>query len=305
MEASVLVVKQITTLSDSHAPLILFYGAAGIGKTSIGLSAPNVLYVPVHPESPPSNVNAMGVDPIYDYATMMNTLRSIYKEPHGYTSICIDSLDALEPIIIAETCRRNGWKDLESPGYGKGWIENDTTWRQFIAGVDAIRRRRGIMVIWLAHAEASNHEDPGTPPYKRYSLRVHKRAEKLLTQAADAVIFVNTKTTMKELDTGFNQKTYVADGGGTRWAFCDARPAFVAKNRFGMPEAILIDKKNPWSAFEKYLIYKAPAPTKEEPELPLTNGVGPPPLSIPETVVVTESISVTLQGDDLPDVYKQ
>ena len=99
-------IKAITTLSESHAPLILFYGAAGIGKTSIGLAAPNVMYVPVHPESPPSSAKAMGVDPIHDYTTMMTTLRGIYKEPHGYTTICIDSLDALEPLIIAETCRR-------------------------------------------------------------------------------------------------------------------------------------------------------------------------------------------------------
>jgi hypothetical protein len=206
-------------------------------------------------------------------------------------------------LIIAETCRRCGWKDIETPGFGKGYVENDSTWRQFIAGVDAIRRQRGIMVLWLAHAESATHEDPGTPPYKRYSLRVHKRAEKLLTQAADAVIFVNTRTTMKELDTGFNQKTYVADGGGTRWAFTDARPAFVAKNRFGMPEAILINKADPWAAFEKYITYQAPASSKDAPELPLTNGVSPPPLSIPETVIVTESISVTVSGDTLPDSY--
>jgi hypothetical protein len=106
---------------------------------------------------------------------------------------------------------------------------------------------------------------------------------------------------MKELDTGFNQKTYVADGGGTRWAFTDARPAFVAKNRFGMPEAILINKADPWAAFEKYVTYKAPEGSKTEPELPL-NG-GKPPLSIPETVVITESISVTVSGDSLPDSY--
>jgi hypothetical protein len=67
-----------------------------------------------------------------------------------------------------------------------------------------------------------------------------------------------------------------------------------------MPEAILINKADPWAAFEKYIVYQAPAPSKVEPELPFN---GKPPLNIPETVVVTESISVTVQGDRLPDSY--
>lgn len=285
---------------DDRAPLILMYGPAGIGKTSLALASPNCLYIPVLPEAPPKGMKCKRLDAAPDFPTLMNSLRALYKEQHGFSTIVIDSLDALEPFVIRETCRKMGWPDIETPSYGKGWVANDETWRQFISGVDALRRNRGLMVIWTALAEATTHEDPGTPPYKKYSLRLHKRAEKLLTQAADAVLFINTKTTMRELDTGFNQKTYVADGGGTRWANTDARPAFIAKNRFGMPDAVMIDKAHPWAALGKYITYNPPAKQVIEPEFPF-NGEQKP-LTIPsgDPPPPTTTIEEDLKGDTIP-----
>lgn len=286
---------------DTHAPLILVYGPAGIGKTSLALASPNCLYLPISPEAPPRNIKCKRLEAANDFNTVMNTLRSLYKEQHGYSTVVVDSLDALEPYVVQETCRMNGWPDIETPAYGKGWLANDATWRRVIAGFDALRRNRGIMVVWTALAESTTHEDPGTPPYKKYSLRLHKRAEKLVTQAADAVLFINTKTTMKELDTGFNQKTYVADGGGTRWAFTDARPAFIAKNRFNMPDAIILDKKDPWAALSKYITFNPPKKQLVEPELPF-NGQAKP-LSIPEDKPnphAQETLEQTVGGDSIP-----
>lgn len=284
---------------DDGAPLLLVYGPAGMGKTTFALSCPNVLYLPVSPEAPPRGIQCKRLDPATDFNTMINNLRALYKDQHPFEAIVIDSLDALEPFIVAETCRKNGWPDIETPSYGKGWQANDQTWRLFINAVDSLRRRRGITIIWTALAESSNHEDPGMPPFKKYSLRLQKRGEKLVTQAADAVFFLNTKTSLKEIDTGFNQKIHVADGGGTRWIFCDARPAFIAKNRFGMPDAIMLDKKNPWASIAKYVVFKKPEKIIAEPELPL-NG-SKPPLTIPaDPPPTTETYEQTLGGDSLP-----
>lgn len=288
----------LETNEDDGAPLILVYGPAGMGKTTLGLSAPNCLYVPISPEAPPRGIQCKRLEAAHDFNTVMNNLRALFKEQHPYEALVIDSLDALEPLVVAETCRKNGWPDIETPSYGKGWQANDVTWRIFINAIDMLRRRRGITIIWCALAESSNHEDPGMPPYKKYSLRLQKRAEKLVTQAADAVLFLNTKTSLKEIDTGFNQKIHVADGGGTRWVFCDARPAFIAKNRFGMPDSIMLDKKNPWSSIAKYVAFKKPEYVAAEPELPLN---GQKPLSIPpDKPPTTETLEQTVGGDQIP-----
>jgi hypothetical protein len=118
---------------------------------------------------------------------------------------------------------------------------------------ERLRTERGMNVIWLALALAKDHEEPGVQPYKRYDLKVHKRAEGLMTQAADGVFFINTKAVVKEVDSGFGKKSAHVEGAGTRWLYTDGRPAFVAKHRFsGMPDSIMLTKGKGWQEISKY-----------------------------------------------------
>ena len=234
-------------------PLMLVYGTAGMGKTSLALQAPGAVYVQIAPERPPSDIDPLGFGELTEYGQVIEALGALYTDAHEHKTVVLDSIDALEPLIWRETCLRNQWKDIEQPGYGKGYLAADHVWRELIAGCDALRRDRGMQVIWLALADATNHEEPGAQPYKRYDLKVHKRAEGLLTQAADAVLFINTKVVLKESDAGFGKKNVHAEGGGTRWMFCDGRPAFVAKNRFGMPDAFPLPKGTGWEELAKFL----------------------------------------------------
>ena len=249
--------------SVSLPPLMLVYGTAGMGKTSLALQAPGAVYVQIAPERPPSDVEATGFGELTEYGQVIEALGALYTDQHEYKTVVIDSVDALEPLIWRETCLRNQWKDIEQPGYGKGYLAADHVWRELIAGCDALRRDRGIQVIWLALAEATNHEEPGSQPYQRYMMKVHKRAEGLLTQAADAVLFINTKVTIKETEAGFGKKNTHAEGGGTRWLFSDGRPAYVAKNRFNMPDAIALPKGDAWTALSKYLPGADKAPVEK------------------------------------------
>lgn len=234
-------------------PLMLVYGTAGMGKTSLALQAPGAVYVQIAPERPPADTDPLGFGELTEYGQVIEAIGALYSGEHEHKTVVIDSIDALEPLIWRETCLRNQWKDIEQPGYGKGYLAADHVWRELVAGCDALRRDRNMQVIWLALADATNHEEPGAQPYKRYDLKVHKRAEGLLTQAADAVLFLNTKVVIKETEAGFGKKNAHAEGGGTRWMFTDGRPAFVAKNRFNLPDAIPLPKGEAWSALAKYL----------------------------------------------------
>jgi len=196
---------------------------------------------------------------------VVEALGALAMEDHAFKTVIIDSIDALEPLVWRETCYRNQWKDIEAPGYGKGYLAADHVWREFVDASDWLRTNKGLTVIWLALAEANNHEEPGKPAYKRYDMRVHKRAESLLTQSADAVLFINTKVDIKETEAGFGKKNGHAEGGGSRWLFTDGRPAFVAKNRLGMPDQILLPKGKAFAAIEKFLpVMEATAPATAE-----------------------------------------
>lgn len=245
--------SSLKKISNNDPPLLLVYGTAGMGKTTLALSKPNSVYLQIAPERPPQGIETVGFGELKTYADFIEALAALCKQPHDFQHCVIDSLDALESLVWRETCRRNNWKDLESPGYGKGYLAADHVWKDMIDGCEYLRRTRRLTITWLALAEATNHEEPGAQPYKRYAMKLHKRAEGLTTQAADAVLFINTRVILKETEAGFGRKDVHATGEGTRWLFTDGRPAFVAKNRFRMPDKINIDPGNPWGSIEKFL----------------------------------------------------
>jgi AAA domain len=237
----------------SIPPILLFYGTAGMGKTSLAVEFPDAAYIQILPENPPHGLEVTTFGELATYSDILEALGALAQGEHLFKTVIIDSLTALEPLIWKETCFRNQWKDIEQPGYGKGYLAADHVWREFIDGCDWLRRNKGLTIVWLGLAEASNHEEPGKPPYKRYEMRMHKRADGLLTQTADAVLFINTKVEVKETEAGFGASARHADGGGTRWLFTDGRPAFVAKNRLQMPDQIQLPKGKAYHAISKFL----------------------------------------------------
>lgn len=243
----------LQTSNNTLEPILLVYGTAGMGKTSLALEAPAPIYVQISPERPPAGVQTTGFGEITSWDQLLQALEALNSDKNNFKTLVLDSLDALEPLIWRDVCVSNQWSSIETPGYGKGYIIADAHWQQLIEMCDYLRRTRGMTIVWLALALAKDHEEPGAQPYKRYDLKLHKRAEGLMTQAADGVFFVNTKVTIKEADGGFGKKVVHAEGGGTRYLFADGRPAFVAKHRFlGMPDAIMLPKGKAWAEISKY-----------------------------------------------------
>ena len=46
-----------------------------------------------------------------------------------------------------------------------------------------------MVVLMIAHAKVEKFEDPESPPYDRYSPRLHKHAAALISEWCDAVLF--------------------------------------------------------------------------------------------------------------------
>ena len=65
----------------------------------------------------------------------------------------------------------------------------------------------------------------------------------MIDDSADLIGFLATDIAIKTEQQGFNKTRARADGGSTRWLHCEGRPAFVAKNRYGMPERIGIPQQ--------------------------------------------------------------
>ena len=168
----------------------------------------------------------------------MEALASLYTEPHDYQTVVLDSLDWLEPLIWQHTAQMHNQPDIESFGYGKGYLAALDTWRSLLDGLNALRDERGMGVILIAHAEIKRFDSPETEPYDRYQPKLHSRASALVQEHVDAVLFANYRISTLKSDVGFNKKVVRGVSGGDRLLHTAERPAFLAKNRFGMPETL-------------------------------------------------------------------
>ena len=223
--------------SDPKPPRILCYGTAGIGKTTLGTEAPS----PVFLQTEESEIDVPTFGLLRTYDQVMEALAALYAEQHDFQTVVLDSLDWLEPLLWAETCRLNGWASIETPGYGKGYIAALDQWRALLDGLNALRDERGMGILLIAHCEIKRFDSPETEPYDRYQIKLQPRASALVQEHVDAVLFANYRVSTVKTDLGFNKKAVRGVSGGDRLLHTNERPAFLAKNRFGLPDSLPLD----------------------------------------------------------------
>jgi AAA domain len=251
----------LSSVTANHAPLpprIVIYGAHGVGKTTFGASAPHPIFIRTEDGLGTLQVPAFPLAKNYQH--ILDAMRALYSGEHLYRTVVIDSLDWLEPLVWARTALEKGKESVEDFGYGKGYVYAEEFWDKLLEGLNHLRAK-GMTVICLAHAEIKRFDAPDTEPYDRYQIKLHKLASALVQEWADIIGFAHYEIHTQKTETGFNKKIVRGVGTGNRLLAVVERPAFVAKNRYGISEEIPFS----WSALSNAL---APAFTHQPTDLP-------------------------------------
>jgi len=217
----------------------MLYGKPGFGKTTLATKFPKPLFFALE-RGIPSGIEVASVEGIDSFEGTMAALRDIYAEGAGeYRTIVFDTLDMLEAHVIEYTCEKHNWKNIEAPPYGKGWVACDDEWRRFLRAITSIRDKHGITIVLICHAAIERVDDPRAPSFTTYAPRLHRRARALVADASDIIGFLAEDLRTVTDDGGFQERTRAVAAPG-RFLFLEGRPAFLAKNRFAMPEKIAI-----------------------------------------------------------------
>lgn len=248
--------ESLNRRSSPKPPRIVIYGVHGVGKTTFAANAPAP--VVVQTEDGLGTIDVPHFPLAKTYADVMDAFQALYTESHEFQTVVVDSLDWMEPLVWQETCLRNGWDNIEQPGYGKGYIATLAVWREYFEAINALRDDKEMIVIQTAHADIKRFDSPETEPYDRYGIKLHTRASALVQEHADAILFANWKVATTKSDVGFNQKVTRAIGRGERTIYTEERPAFIAKNRYQLPPELPMT----WTAF---MDAASPSPAEQAP----------------------------------------
>ena len=232
--------KSISRNEATLAPRVMLYGVEGIGKSTFAAYSPKPIFILTE--------DGLGSLPVQHFplaktvASVMSAITTLYDEKHDYKTVVLDSLDWLEAMVWQEMEAKHDAKDL---AYGKGASIAADKWRTIVTAFDALRTKHGMNVILIAHSMIKRFDSPETEPYDRYQPKLQERSGSLIREWADAVLFANWKTIVKQSDVGFNKTVSRGVSSGERMLFTSERPAYMAKNRYSLPESIPLD----WDAF--------------------------------------------------------
>jgi hypothetical protein len=251
---------------------IVLYGPQGLGKTTFGATFPAPILA--RTEDGAGNVNIQTFPLIKTFEDMEAVINALHGD-HKFQTLFIDSLDWLEPMVWNKLIRERPTtdkgmevKNIEDYGYGKGYQMVDGWWRYLMGGFDSLRINKGMNIVISAHSEVKQHTPPEADPYDRYQIKVHKRASEIWQEWADMVLFCNYKTRIVKADAGFNREVRRGTGTGERVIFTEERPAYRAKNRWGLPAEIIIGQDKSWSGFHRALNEATGGRYKYETETP-------------------------------------
>lgn len=228
-------------------PRIALYGPPGIGKTTFAAGAPEPIFILTEDGLGDLEVSHFPV--CTSFEEVLECLATLGKEEHEFKTVVIDSLDALELMVWAATCKRLGVPSIETPGYGKGYIEAQNEWRTLFAYITALRDEKGLTSILIAHSAYTHVEDPEHPAYDTNALKLNKRAAAMTTEWCDVVGFASLKMFTKIDETSSKEKRTRAIATQDRVLRLSVSPSYTAKNRYHMPEIIPLS----WEEFEKCL----------------------------------------------------
>lgn len=238
--------------AQRRAPRIVLLGVEKIGKSTFAAGAANPVFLPIRQEEGIDDLDVHKFPTLQSFEDVKQALASLAKDGHDYKTVVIDSASALEPVIYADVCEAEKAASIEKVGggYGKGYTEALSRWRELMQALDYLREHKNMASIIIGHVKVKKFDDPLNESYDQFAFDVNDKASAALFRWADFIGFANTKTYVKKESTGFGAEKGKArdSGNGQRFLFCQKSPAFPAGGRgpYGkLPTEIPLD----WSTF--------------------------------------------------------
>jgi hypothetical protein len=231
--------EELKDTSDTDPPLTTLYGGAKLGKTTLASEWPAPYYCRTSEgerQSSGKPMKSFGVSE--SYGDVIDQADFMLEAEHDRRTFVVDALDGLEVLIHAEACARNGWADIEAPGYGAGYEAAHGIWLEFIKKMLKLKKA-GFYVVLISHVKAKTVPGVTTDSYPRYTLNLRDKDGESICDASDLIGFIHQRVSIAKEDLGFKKVGKRGEGAGEVNIAVQGRPGFVAGNRYEIPKPTL------------------------------------------------------------------
>jgi hypothetical protein len=213
---------------------VLIYGVEGVGKSTFAMRAPRPIFLGKENGTEELDVDRLP-DP-RDWSEVFEGIDFLERESLPYETLVVDPVNWLEPLCWAHVCKAAGWRNIDEPGYGKGYDAAQDEWRRFIAALERLWDARKMNVVLVAHAQVKGFNDPeSADTFDRYQLAMNAKAAGLFKQWCGCVLFAKHELSTHKAPKG---KRVQGVSSGARKLYTQWTPAYDAKNRYGLPESL-------------------------------------------------------------------
>jgi hypothetical protein len=239
----------------AHAPGAIFFmtrGETGLVELISGGRVPPTAHFDYDEQAPPT------------WQTLRSAIRELRDEEHGYKFFVVDTANGAE-ILCAEHVRNTVFRGSQAKfaSYGKGWEECRVEWLGLLQDLDALRARRKMTIVMLAHTQVKKFDDPtAEESYDKYRPACADKLWDLTHKWADIICFGHFKAQTYETDSG-----KVKARADVQRVLCfDQSPLWEAGNRYGVQGELAVGN-GAGRAFRAFaeLVSKAKAATAPKP----------------------------------------
>lgn len=235
---------------EDRPVLVTILGDAGLGKTSLSATFPNPIFIRAEDglQAIPLEQRPDAFPELTCVDDLWNQLKSLIAEEHDYKTVVIDSVTALERLFIEHVVESDPKKpksiNQALGGYGNGTLAVGALHAR-VRKACGILNKKGLHVVFIAHADTETIDLPDGEPYTRYSLRIGKKSTAPYVDDVDIVGFIKLSTFL----TGDGEKKK-AISDGTRVLSVTATAANVSKNRYGITTDLpVVQNENPFTNY--------------------------------------------------------